>query len=88
MNEYYDLWLEHKEQFEMPPIPTGETNSDGPYWTVERGMRVHSAGRQTRSAFALATAVAQVDGPLPFVDVAAYSAATLYSAAWWIYALS
>lgn len=88
MNEYYELWLDHKEQFEMPTIPTGETNSDGPYWTVERGMRVHSAAGHTRRAFTVATAVAAVDGPLPFADVLAYSAATLYSAAWWTYALS
>ena len=88
MNEYYELWLEHKEQFEMPPIKTSETNYDGPYWTVERAHRVSSAGRHTRRAFTMATAVAQADGPLPFVDIAAYSAATLYSAAWWTYALS
>ena len=88
MNEYYELWLEHKEQLSMPPIPSAETNSDGPYWTVERGMRAHSAGRHTRSAFTLATGVAAIDGPLPAADIIAYTAATFYSAAWWIYALS
>ena len=88
MNEYYELWLEHQEQFSMPPIKSAESNHDGPYWTVDRAHNIHTAGRQTRSAFTMATAVSQIDGPLPFVDVAAYTAATLYSAAWWMYALS
>jgi len=88
MNQYLELWMEHQEQFQMPDIKTSEANHDGPYWTVERAHNVHTAGRQTRSAFTTAAAVASVDGPLPFMDVAAYSAATLYSAAWWIHALA
>jgi hypothetical protein len=88
MNQYYETWLEHCEQLQMPVIPTSDANSEGPYWTLDRANNVHTAGRQTRSAFTMATAMAAVDGPLPFVDVAAYTAATLYSAAWWTYALS
>ena len=88
MNEYYQLWLEHQEQLSMPPIKTGDSNSEGPYWTVDRAHNVHAAGRHTRTAFAMAAGVSAVDGPLPFADIIAYSAATLYSAAWWTYALS
>lgn len=88
MNEYYQLWLEHQEQLSMPPIKTTDANSEGPYWTLERAHNIHSAGRHTRRAFTMAVAVSQADGPLPFADVIAYSSATLYSAAWWIHALS
>jgi len=88
MNQYYETWLEHCEQLRMPVIPTSDANSEGPYWTLDRANNVYTAGRQTRSAFTMATAMSAVDGPLPFVDVAAYTAATLYSAAWWTYALS
>lgn len=88
MNEYYQLWLEHQEQLSMPPIKTADSNSEGPYWTVDRATNIHAAGRHTRSAFTMATAAAAIDGPIPAADIIAYSAATLYSAAWWIYALS
>ena len=88
MNEYYQAWLDHKEQFEMPPIKTSDANSEGPYWTIDRAHNVHAAGRQTRSAFTLAATIAQADGPLPFADVIAYTTASFYSAAWWMHALS
>lgn len=88
MNKYLELWMEHQEQFQMPEIKTAEANHDGPYWTVDRAHNVHSAARQTRAAYSTATAFAAMDGPMPFMDVAAYSAATLYSAAWWIHALA
>lgn len=87
-NEYYQIWLEHQEQLQMPVIPTSDANSEGPYWTLERANNVHTAARQTRSAFVMAGAMSAVDGPLPLVDVVAYSAATIYSAAWWTYALA
>jgi hypothetical protein len=88
MNQYYQVWLEHQEQLQMPVIPTSDANSEGPYWTLERAQNIHIAGRHTRSAFTMASAMAAVDGPLPFMDVASFSVAGLYSAAWWFYALS
>jgi len=88
MNQYYETWLQHCEELQMPVIASTDTNNAGPYWTMDRAVNVHTAGRQTRSAFTMATALAAVDGPLPFVDVAAYTGATLYSMAWWHYALS
>ena len=72
----------------MPVIPTSDANSEGPYWTLERATNVHTAGRQTRAAFTMASAMAAVDGPLPFMDVASFTVAGLYSAAWWYSALS
>lgn len=88
MNQYYQTWLDHQEQLQMPVIPTSDANSEGPYWTLERATNVHTAGRQTRAAFTMASAMAAVDGPLPFMDVASFTVAGLYSAAWWYSALS
>ena len=88
MNEYYQAWLEHKDQLEMPTILSSDANESGPYWTLERSLDVHTAGKQTTASFKLAAAVAAVDGPLPLVDVVAFSAATVYSAIWWHRALA
>lgn len=88
MNQYYEAWLEHTEQLHMPPVHSTDTNEDGPYWTVQRVLDSKEAARHTRMAFQSAAAISAIDGPLPFVDVIAYGGATLYSAAWWIAALS
>lgn len=87
-NEYYDQWIHQITQLQMPPVISTDTNESGPYWTIERGANIYTAGRNTRTAFSIAAGISAVDGPLPFVDVAAFTAATLYSAAWWTYALS
>ena len=87
-DEYYDAWLEQVTQLQMPPVMSTDTNESGPYWTMDRMANVYSAGKNTQSAFRIAVGISAVDGPLPFVDVAAFTAASIYSAAWWFHALS
>lgn len=87
-NEYYDAWLKQVTQLQMPPIMTTDSNVSGPYWTMDRLANLNSAYENTQSAYAIAFGISAVDGPLPFVDVVAYTAASIYSAAWWFHALS
>ena len=88
INEYYEAWLAHKNQLEMPIILSSDSNESGPYWTMQRALDVHTAGKQTATAFRFAAAVSAVDGPLPFADAIAYTGASLYSMAWWHRALA